>query len=105
MKIERLKLIDGATGRVLRTRQLLQAEDADGLNPEEECELRQTKIWLAIVALQVVAGIGFLVYGFASGAIDFGMIVALSVLAFFASLWYGQFWLAILIFLWWLWMS
>lgn len=105
MKIERLKLIDGATGRILRTRRLLQAEDAEDLDPAAERELRQTKIWLGILALQVVAGIGFLVYGFASGAIDLGLIIALSVIAFFASLWYGQFWLAILIFLWWLWMS
>lgn len=102
MKIERLKLIDGATGRILRTRQLLQAEDLD---PEAERELRQTKIWLGILALQGVAGIGFLIYGFATGAIDLGLIIALSVLAFFASLWYGQFWLAFLIFLWWYWMS
>lgn len=102
MKIERLKLIDGATGRILRTRQLLQAEERD---PEEERELRQTKIWLGLLALQMVAGIGFLVYWFATGVIDFGMIVALSVVAFFASLWYGQFWIAALIFLWWLWMS
>lgn len=31
--------------------------------------------------------------------------IALSVLVLFASLWYGQFWLAFLILLWWLWLS
>ena len=100
MKIERLKLIDGATGRILRTRQLLQADDLD---PEAERELRQTKIWGGLLALAIIAMLTMLTLFF----IDIGMggLIALSVVALFVSLWYGQWWIAVLIFLWWLWMS
>lgn len=31
--------------------------------------------------------------------------LALSLVVFFASLWHGQFWLAVLILLWWIWLS
>ncbi len=100
MKTEWLKLIDGASGRILRTRQLPQAEDLD---PEAERESRQTKIWGGLLAVSIIGLVAML----ALFLIDIGMggLIALSVVAFFASLWYGQFWLAVLIFLWWLWMS
>lgn len=100
MKIKHLKLIDGATGRVERTRPLPQSDEPDR---DTERDLRQTRFQYGLIALGLVGLMAMLTL-FAI-EIGTGGLIALSVVALFASLWYGQFWLAILIFLWWLWMS
>ena len=67
-------------------------------DPETERELRQTKIWGGLLALSVIGLMAILTLL----AIEMGMggLIALSGVALFISLWYGQFWLAILILLW-----
>ena len=98
MKKGHLTLLEG--GKAVRTHPLDVQDDAEQPAKRNLLDLKLPLFAVALVAM-VLAEVG--VY-FALG-VDSGLWIALSVLVVFASLWYGQFWLAFLIFLWWLWLG
>lgn len=98
MKKGHLTLLKGS--KVVRTHPL-DVQDDPAPSIKDKILDFKFPIFAVVVLGLVLAEVG--VY-FALG-VDTGVWIALSVLVVFASLWYGQFWLAILILLWWLWLS